>query len=323
MAPSADPPPPGRDSLAPGNDTPNLVPRPHALRAEALAALQWLLAMGADEAVDDRPRDWTAASTRPAAAGNAPGPAQGAVQGAAQGTADRAPTAVARSVPAVPAAGEQAPVDAPPRSDAGTDAPSTVRATTLEELRAELAAFEGCALKRTATNLVFGDGNPAAEVMFIGEAPGADEDRQGLPFVGVSGQLLDRMLAHIGLSRQGGGPRDSFYITNILPWRPPGNRQPTSQEIEACRPFILRHIAIVSPKLVVMVGGTSAKTLTGRSDGIKRLRGGWHRLPIPGLDQDVPALATFHPAYLLRQPAQKREAWSDLLKLKQRLAKPS
>ncbi|NNG03942.1 MAG: uracil-DNA glycosylase, partial [Inquilinus sp.] len=186
-------------------------------------------------------------------------------------------------------------------------------AKTLDELRAALTGFEGCALKRTATNLVFADGNPAAEVMLVGEAPGAEEDRQGLPFVGTSGRLLDRMLACIGLDRT------SVYITNILPWRPPGNRQPTAAEIAVCLPFAERHIALKHPRLLILAGGTAAKTILGTAEGITRMRGRWTDHTIPGMSAPVPTVAIYHPAYLLRQPAQKRDAWRDLLAIKRRL----
>jgi DNA polymerase len=188
------------------------------------------------------------------------------------------------------------------------------RAGTLAELRAAFAAFEGCALRSTATNFVFADGSPEASLMFIGEAPGAEEDRQGLPFVGPAGRLLDRMLAAIGLER-----RDA-YITNILPWRPPGNRNPTDAEIAACLPFIVRHIALVAPKILVLVGGTSAKTLLNTRDGIMRLRGRWLTYAEPYSGTSIAARAIFHPAYLLRSPAQKREAWQDLIAIKRRIS---
>jgi len=184
-------------------------------------------------------------------------------------------------------------------------------AQNLDELRQALAAFEQCPLKQTASNLVFGDGNPAARIMLIGEAPGADEDRQGLPFVGVSGQLLDRMLASIGLDRS------TAYITNILPWRPPGNRKPTPAETTMCLPFIRRHIELVDPDVLVFVGGTSAGALLNRSEGITRMRGRWFDYALPS--RQIAAMAIFHPAYLLRQPALKREAWRDLIAIKARL----
>ena len=199
------------------------------------------------------------------------------------------------------------------------DAWSTASAAnTLEELREALDGFEGCALKFTATNTVFCDGHADSHVMFIGEAPGAEEDRQGKPFVGASGQLLDRMLAPIGLARGEHGERGA-YISNILFWRPPGNRSPTTAEIAACMPFIRRHIELAAPKVLVYLGGTAAKTMLDTSQGIMRLRGKWYEHYTPGLEAAIPALATFHPAFLLRQPAQKREAWLDLIKLKLKL----
>ncbi|MCW8969706.1 MAG: uracil-DNA glycosylase [Rhodospirillales bacterium] len=183
-------------------------------------------------------------------------------------------------------------------------------AETVEELRAALDAFTGCALKATATNTVFADGNPKAPVMLIGEAPGADEDRQGLPFVGASGQLLDRMLASIGLSRA-----ENAYITNVVFWRPPGNRNPTTGEIAACLPFVERHIEIVDPQVLILLGGSSAKTILARSEGITRLRGKWFEYESAGLSRPVPTRALFHPAYLLRTPGHKRLAWRDLLEI--------
>lgn len=189
---------------------------------------------------------------------------------------------------------------------------SAQTAQTLGELKAALLAFEGCSLKYTATNLVFGDGNPKARVMLIGEAPGADEDRQGLPFVGQSGQLLDKMFSAIGLTRQ------NFYITNIIPWRPPGNRQPTPAEADACLPFVQRHIDLVSPDFLILVGGTATKTLLGGREGIMRLRGAWKDYTSEG-GKKMKVIAIFHPAYLLRSPGQKREVWLDLIKIKHSL----
>lgn len=185
---------------------------------------------------------------------------------------------------------------------------------TLEDLRSAIAAFEGCPLKKTATNLVFADGNPKAKVMLVGEAPGADEDRQGVPFVGVSGQLLDRMLATIGLDRT------SVYITNILPWRPPGNRQPTPQEIAACKPFVEKHIALIQPQILVLVGGVAMKTLFNTNDGIMRLRGTWQSYTSPELKTPIKAIATYHPSFLLRSPGQKAQSWQDMLLIKKALS---
>jgi uracil-DNA glycosylase family 4 len=187
-------------------------------------------------------------------------------------------------------------------------------ATTFEELRAAVAAFEGCALKKTATNLVFSDGNPESRLMVIGEAPGGDEDRLGKPFVGVSGQLLDRMLGAVGQDR------GNTLITNVLFWRPPGNRTPTPAEIAACLPFIERMIEIVDPAVLMLVGGIAAKTMLARAEGIMRLRGRWLEFRTPKMARPVPTIATFHPAYLLRSPGQKRLAWQDFLAVRRRLA---
>lgn len=177
-------------------------------------------------------------------------------------------------------------------------------APTLEALRTLMETFDGCALKHTATKLVFADGNPQAKVMFVGEAPGRDEDIEGLPFVGRSGKLLDRMIAAIGLDRR------TAYIANVIPWRPPGNRTPTPQETQVCLPFIQRHIELVNPDVLVTLGNPSTQALLGTREGIMRTRGKW-------IDYDtgtrtIRAVATFHPAYLLRSPSYKRLSWQDL-----------
>lgn len=172
-------------------------------------------------------------------------------------------------------------------------------------------------LRETATNLVFADGRPGAPLMIIGEAPGADEDRQGKPFVGVSGQLLDRMLDSIGLDRAAEAPDAAVYITNILPWRPPGNRNPTEAEIALFLPFVLRHIALARPRHLLLLGGVSAKALLRAKDGITRLRGRWHSLETEA--GPLPALPSWHPAYLLRNPSAKRDSWADLLLLRRSL----
>lgn len=264
--------------------------------AGAKALLHWYLEAGVDELVDDAPHDRYAAPP-PAAA--IPAPAR---QTAASSPAETAPPATtARTMPLTP--------------DVASAREQAAAARTLDELRAALAAFEGCSLKGTATNMVFADGNPEARIMLIGEAPGAEEDRLGKPFVGASGQLLDRMMASIGLDRT------SFYITNILPWRPPGNRQPSAAEIAACRPFVERHIRLVAPEILVFVGGTSAKTMLDTNEGVMRLRGRWFDYTPPGGDSSIQATAIFHPAYLLRSPAQKRQAWRDLLKIRDKYGK--
>ena len=185
------------------------------------------------------------------------------------------------------------------------------QAESLEALAKAVAAFDGCPLKKTAKNTVFADGNPKAKLMLIGEAPGRDEDREGKPFVGLSGQLLDKIFACIGLSRE------DFYITNMLPWRPPGNRTPTPDEIALCLPFLQRHIALLAPDIIVLVGGVAAKQLLNTDKGITQTRGTWQSINNNG--RDIPALAIFHPAYLLRTPARKAETWRDILSLQSKM----
>jgi uracil-DNA glycosylase len=270
--------------------------------AHLTAALRWQVETGADEAIGDAPVNRYDVAARAAVT---------------QAPAERPPS------PSSPPSATAPPPPRAPRPLASADAEAeSARAiaaacTTLAELKAAVAAFEGCALKETATNTVFADGDPASDVMFIGEAPGAEEDRQGLPFVGVSGQLLDRMIAWIGLKRGGTG-RGGAYISNMLFWRPPGNRNPTPAEIAACLPFVHRHIELAGPKVLVFVGGTSAKTMLDTTTGIMRLRGRWHDFTLPN-GITLPAMPTFHPAYLLRSPAGKREAWRDLLAIQAKL----
>jgi len=185
------------------------------------------------------------------------------------------------------------------------------RAGSLEELEQILGTFEGCALRQTARRLVFSDGNPAGRLMLVGEAPGRDEDAQGKPFVGRSGQLLDRMLAAIGLDRSG------VYIANVVPWRPPGNRTPSPLETEICQPFIARQIELADPDVLIFLGGAASKAITGSSEGILRARGKWSSHHTG--QRVIPCMATLHPAYLLRQPAQKQLAWRDMLAIRRRL----
>jgi uracil-DNA glycosylase len=262
-----------------------------------LAALRLQLDWGAEEGLADQPLDRTAA---PAATAPAPAPAPGAAP-----EPRPARPALVRPAPAAPGR------PAPP--GAARAAELAAAAGSLEALRAAMAAFDGSPLRETATNLVFADGAPQSGLMLIGEAPGADEDRQGLPFVGASGRLLDRMLGSIGLVRA----RDA-YITNILPFRPPGNRTPTEAEIALFLPFVLRHIELAAPRVLLLVGGVSAKALLRSREGITRLRGRWLQVMIRD-DEALPALATLHPAYLLRNPAAKRDAWNDLLLLRRRI----
>ncbi|NIJ41723.1 DNA polymerase [Parvibaculum indicum] len=244
----------------------------------------------------------------PEAPARAAGAAPAAPDGPRKAPAPR-PAPVEASRPAAPAS-----IPLEEAEAAETAREIAARCQTLDELKQALADFEGCALKFTAKNLVFADGNPEADLMFVGEAPGRDEDIQGLPFVGRAGQLLDRMLAAIGRDRQ------SVYITNVLNWRPPGNRAPTPAEQAICQPFIERHIALANPEVLVFLGGVSAKQLLNTTTGIMRLRGKWNVYRAG--EREIPALPTLHPAYLLRQPAQKRLAWQDLLSLMQRLNAP-
>jgi len=215
------------------------------------------------------------------------------------------------------------PASPPPRAlpKAAAGAPDEValmareqarHAQSLEELETILAGFEGCALKFSAKNLAFADGNPEGRVMLVGEAPGADEDRIGKPFMGRSGQLLDRMLATIGLDRS------QVYVANIVPWRPPGNRTPTPQEIAICKPFIARQIELASPEFLLCLGGPSAQNLLGLKDGILRTRGRWFTYKTED-GREIRALPTLHPAYLLRQPLQKRLGWRDFMALRRAL----
>ncbi len=245
--------------------------------------LGWYMEAGADEAIAETPVDRYAATQPPRAAPRRP-PADG-----------QANFLVSREEVSKTARGMAS------------------AAETLDALKTALADFDGCALKQTASSLVFGDGNPAASLMFIGEAPGAEEDRQGLQFVGPAGRLLDLMLGAIGLDR------GAAYITNILPWRPPGNRNPTDAETTACLPFIERHIELSAPKILIPVGGTAAKALLNTREGIMKLRGRWLAYATPRMDAAIPTRAILHPAYLLRQPAQKRDAWRDLIAIRRRL----
>ncbi len=206
------------------------------------------------------------------------------------------------------------PPDAPPTPDAAIMAAreAAKSAADLDALRAILERFEGCALRTTAKRLVFADGNPRAKVMFVGEAPGRDEDLEGLPFVGRSGRLLDLMMAAIGLDRT------TAYIANVIPWRPPGNRTPTPQESQICLPFIRRQIELADPDILACLGGPSAQALLGIKEGIRKSRGRW--LAYHTGSREIRAIASFHPAYLLRTPLEKRFAWRDFLAIKKALA---
>lgn len=251
---------------------------------DMLALLSWYRDMGVSEAVSDQPLDRFALT--------------------------KAAAQVARPVETV----QPAPV--PAATVGGAEIVETAReiaakAGDLDQLRAALEAFNGCPLKLRATQLVFADGDPQADVMLIGEAPGRDEDLEGLPFVGRSGQLLDRILAAIGLDRA------SVYIANTVPWRPPGNRDPSPAELATCRPFLERQVELVAPRLVVALGGAAMREVMGVSGGILRNRGQWRDILIGS--HACAGMATLHPAYLLRQPGQKRLVWQDMLSLKAKL----
>src|ERR1700731_4658794 len=221
-----------------------------------------------------------------------------------------APAQPARTTPtAVPAARTEA--AAAPEAAIASAREAARTAPTLEALRELLEKFDGCALKHTATRLVFSDGNPKARIMFVGEAPGRDEDLEGLPFVGRSGKLLDLMIKAIGLDRS------KVYIANIIPWRPPGNRTPTPQESQICLPFIQRQIELVDPDVLVCLGGPSSQTLLGFTDGIMKTRGRW--LSYDTGTRAIRAIPTLHPAYLLRQPLHKRLAWRGFLAIRKAL----
>jgi len=273
----------------------------NALSRDAMIeALRWQVEAGANEALADTPCDrFAAPAPRPQAA-----PTPAAV---ARPASHPAPAPVA-PVAAAPAAATPAGPDGAP---SGYELAGACK--TLDEIRAALADFGGCALSKTATNLVFADGNPEARLLIIGEAPGAEEDRQGRPFVGPAGQLLDRMLAAINLDRE------SVLITNTIYWRPPGNRDPNPAEIAACLPFVERVIEIMDPAVLVLAGGVAAKALLATSEGIMKLRGRWHDFETSRMSHPIPALPIHHPAFLLRSPAQKRMAWRDLLAIRARL----
>ena len=276
--------------------------------------LAWQQAMGIDEVLIDDTADDTAVTL------NALAPRVQAKQSApplveatnvemslSAKSASTTPGATPAAPPAPVCGAAPTPSRRPPAPP-----PELAAIAALDELRAALEAFDGCALKHTASNMIFADGNPAARLMVIGEVPGRDEDRVGLPLVGVAGQLFDRMLASIGLSRA------DAYVTTLIPWRPPGNRTPTDEEMDILMPWLCRHIQLVDPDCILLLGGAPAKSLLGQAGGILKLRGRWHDLDT-GDGVVRRAMATLHPAYLLRSPAQKRLAYADLLALAEEL----
>ncbi|WP_062016440.1 uracil-DNA glycosylase family protein [Aureimonas sp. AU4] len=277
--------------------------------AEIIAGLlAWYETVGLRDFAGEVPRD-RFAETAPLRAAASATPAVRAAEAAAPQPVDRRP-----SPSAEPPAAPVRPALAFESDDAAADdaRARARRAKTLEELEATLREFEGCALRASARSLVFASGRPDARLMMVGEAPGRDEDLMGEPFTGRSGQLLNRMLAAIGLER------DAVRITNTVFWRPPGNRTPTPAETETCLPFTLRHIELVRPRVLICLGSPSAKALLHIEEGIMRARGRWSSLRLAD-GTEIPAMAMLHPAYLLRQPAHKRLAWRDLLALKAKL----
>jgi DNA polymerase len=265
-----------------------------ALR-EDITALEWYVDAGVDEAIDDTPRNYFAVNAAPQ---SAPAP---------QESKTSTPIQPARKPPSISLV-QTSLAETIAQARRLADA-----ANTLEDLRDAVASFEGCTIKKTANKTVFGDGNPGAKLMLIGEAPGADEDREGIPFCGVSGKLLDKMLAAIGYDRR------NYYITNTVFWRPPGNRQPSTDELAICRPFVEKSIALVNPELLVLVGGVAAKALLETEQSITRLRGKNYTYRTPYENRDYCVTITYHPSYLLRQPAAKRAAWQDLLAVRENL----
>lgn len=258
------------------------------------ALLAWYQAMGVDEIIGTEPvpRYQTKAQAQAsAAAGAGANPAQAATQ---------------------------APRVNPAELSISSAKAIAAECQTLDALREAMDGFEQCPLKRTATRLVFSDGTAGARVMCVGEAPGQEEDRQGKPFVGRSGQLLDLMLGAIGLDRQSADAGQSAYIANILPWRPPLNRKPELTEIQMCLPFLHRHIALARPDIVIALGGTAAQHLLDSDQSMRSMRGRWHELAFSG--HKVAVMATYHPAYLLRTPIAKRNAWADFLAVRLRLS---
>ena len=250
----------------------------HMENQDIAAHLQWYLDSGVDEVTGDETQDWFAL----------------------------APKRENTSTPLL-----KTPVLSP--ENIAREATLAVSScTSLADLKQAITAFDGCSLKKLATHTVFSDGNPDSKVMLIGDAPGADDDRDGIPFAREHGQLLDKMFDAIGLQRD-----KDFYITNILPWRPPGNRVPSAEEITICLPFIKKHIELFDPELIILLGGVSANSILETESSITRLRGKWHEYEVQ--DRKIPVFPLFHPAYLLKQPKAKGDAWRDLQNIRARL----
>lgn len=257
---------------------------------DSKSLLEWYVEAGVDEAVDaEAVNRLIARAVAPAA------PAPAALQQAAVPSPSR------------PAVAPAAPAEAMAKSRALADA-----CATRADLEKAVREFDGCSLKKTAMNTVFSDGNPNARVMIIGEAPGAQEDMQGIPFCGPSGKLLDRMFEAIGLTRE-----NNLYISNTVFWRPPGNRAPSTEELAICEPFVQKHIALIRPALLVLAGGVASTAVLKRPESVGRLRGKAQSYTNPYLETPLPVIVTFHPSYLLRSPGQKKLAWQDLLMIRE------
>jgi uracil-DNA glycosylase len=277
-------------------------------RNELIAMLAWQLDMGIDEALLDHSQvDAAALRLDQLLAVAAPAGDKGVSQTVMCGAVPQPSEAVKTANPALANSGTVTTED-----KINTDSAALAGITSLADLQSAMAKLDDCPLKHTASNLCFADGNPGAHLMIIGEAPGRDEDRMGVPFVGADGQLLDKMIASIGLDRA------SVYLTNLLPWRPPGNRSPTDEETAMLLPWLFRHVQLAKPEFVLLLGGAAAKLVLGSHDGIMKLRGCWRDVDF-GDGVPRPVLASLHPAYLLRSPAQKRLAFEDLLLLAKRL----
>jgi uracil-DNA glycosylase family 4 len=278
------------------------------------AVLQWHIDMGCDECIADEPINRFETSAQAAAAAAARLPKDSSPPSAAMDRPSERPSGSSTAaMPATTRGTKTSAAEIDSQLQISNAQHAAENAKTIDELRAAIEAFEGCALKKTATNLVLCDGPADAKLMLVGEAPGAEEDRQGLPFVGPSGQLLNAMLESIGIDRA------DAMISNSVFWRPPGNRTPTTQETIVCRPFIERLIEIVHPQVLVCVGAPSAHNLLGETQGISRLRGKWYTYQTPKIAAPINATALFHPAYLLRTPIKKRDAWQDLLMIRRKL----
>lgn len=273
---------------------------------EAAALLDWYYAMGVDEAMEETPQDrFKPAVVEPLAA--SPRALDSAMRTAPTSSAPPFTAPAAATVATPPAASAELLAETQKLADS---------ASTLEELAESVRSFKGLNICKTATNPVFADGVAGAELMIIGEAPGAQEDRQGIPFCGPSGQLLDKMLAAIGYSRS-----ENCYISNVIFWRPPGNRNPSEEERAICLPFVQKHIALAKPKLILLSGGIAVSTILKESRSISRLRGSLHTFQNPVDAAETPVIVSYHPSYLLRQPLQKKLAWQDMIAVEAQLKK--